>query len=86
MRLALLSGWTLREIADDVRIGLSTLTRRVGEKRDAGAPGKAPVDVHAELERLWRGNAALKQERDIPKTGPHRCAIGLGVNGYALFA
>jgi transposase-like protein len=31
-----------------------------------------PVDLHAELKRLRRENAVLKQERDIPK----KAAVG----------
>jgi transposase len=33
-RLALTSGRTQREIAEDLGIGLSTLTRRLGQERD----------------------------------------------------
>lgn len=67
MRLALTSGQTRREIAENLGIGLSTLTRWLGQERDASVPSKAPIDLHAELKRLHRKNAALKQERDILK-------------------
>ena len=67
MRLALTSGRTRREIAEDLGIGLSTLTRWLSQERDASEPSEAPVDVHAELKRLRRENAVLKQERDILK-------------------
>ena len=67
VRLALTSGRTRREIAEDLGIGLSTLTRWVRDERDASEPSEAPVDVHAELKRLRRENAVLKQERDILK-------------------
>lgn len=66
-RLALASGRTRREIAEDLDIGLSTLTRWLGQERDASAPSEVPVDLHAELKRLRRENAVLKQERDIPR-------------------
>ena len=65
VRLALTSGRTRREIAEDLGIGLSTLTRWLRDERDASAPSETPVDVHAELKRLRRENAVLKQERDI---------------------
>ena len=65
VRLALTSGRTRREIAEDLGIGLSTLTRWLTQERDVGEPSEAPVDVHAELKRLRRENAVLKQERDI---------------------
>ncbi|MBU9700082.1 IS3 family transposase [Rhodobacteraceae bacterium HSP-20] len=67
VRLALTSGRMRREIAEDLGIGLSTLTRWLRDERDASEPSEAPVDVHAELKRLRRENAVLKQERDILK-------------------
>ena len=67
VRLALTSGRTRREIAEDLGIGLSTLTRWLSHERDASEPSEAPVDLHAELKRLRRENAVLKQERDILK-------------------
>ena len=67
VRLARTSVRTRREIAEDLGIGLSTLTRWLSQERDASEPSEAPVDVHAELKRLRRENAVLKQERDILK-------------------
>lgn len=67
VRLALTSGRTRREIAEDLGIGLSTLARWLGQERDASKPSEAPVDVHAELKRLRRENTVLKQEREILK-------------------
>lgn len=65
VRLALTSGRTRREIADDLGIGLSTLTRWVRQDRDAEEPVEDQPDLRAELKRLRRENAVLKQERDI---------------------
>jgi len=67
VRLALSSGRTRREIAADLGVGLSTLTRWLREERDASEPSEAPGDLHAELKRLRRENSVLKQERDILK-------------------
>jgi len=67
VRLALTSGRTRREIASDLGIGLSTLTRWLSQERDASEPEEASVNLHAELKRLRRENAVLKQERDILK-------------------
>jgi transposase len=67
VRLALPNGRTRREIAEDIGIGLSTLTRWLSQERDVIEPSEAPVDLPAELKRLRRENAALKQERDIFK-------------------
>lgn len=86
VRLALSSGRTRREIAEDLGIGLSTLTRWLREERDASEPSEAPVDVHAELNRLRRENAVLKQERDILKIGEPWCAIGSSTMANAFFA
>lgn len=86
VRLALSSGRTRREIAEDLGIGLSTLTRWLREERDASEPSEAPVDVHAELKRLRRENAVLKQERDILKIGEPWCAIGSSTMANAFVA
>jgi transposase len=67
VRLALTSGRTRREIAEDLGIGLSTLTRWLSQERDIREPSEAPIDLDAELKRLRRENAVLKQERDILK-------------------
>ncbi len=66
-RLALTSGRTRREIADDLGIGLSTLTRWVRQDCDAEEPAEDQADLRAELKRLLKENAVLKQERDILK-------------------
>ena len=86
VRLVLTSGRTRREIAEDLGIGLSTLTRFLSRESDASEPGKAPVDVHAELKRLRQENAVLKQERDILKTGRHCRAIVPSDDDHAFFA
>ena len=65
VRLALTNGWTRREIAEEPGIGLSTLTRWLRDERDGSELSEASVDVHAEVKRLRRENAVLKQERDI---------------------
>lgn len=72
VRLALTSGRTRREIAEDLGIGLSTLTRWLSQERDASEASEAPVDLHAALKRLRRQNAVLKQEREILK----KAAVG----------
>jgi transposase len=67
VRLALTSGRTRREIAEHLDIGLSTLTRWLSQERDVDEPSEASADLHAELSRMRRENAVLKQERDILK-------------------
>ena len=45
VRLALTSGRTRREIAEDLGIGLSTLTRWLSHEREASEPSEATVDL-----------------------------------------
>ena len=71
IRLLRTSGRTKREIADDLGVGLSTLTRWLARSRDREMeePDRAPAgeDAAAELKRLRRENEILRQERDILK-------------------
>lgn len=67
VRLAQTSGRTRREVADHLGIGLSSLTRWIGSGRDEGGVDEADSDLRAELKRLRRENAVLKQEGDILK-------------------
>ncbi len=70
VRLAATSGRTQREVAEDLGVGLSTLVRWIGRRRDRlmEMPGEAPqADMAAELKRLRRENEILRQERDILK-------------------
>lgn len=71
VRLAQTSGRTLREIADDLGIGLSTLTRWLSRHRDAVMDDpvlrNVDEDMATELKRLRRENEILRQERDIVK-------------------
>ena len=71
VRLVRTSGRTKREIASDLGVGLSTLTRWLARSRDRvmEAPDRPPLDedMAAELKRLRRENEILRQERDILK-------------------
>jgi len=70
VRLALSSGRTRRPVAEDLGVGLSTLTRWIGRDRDrkpAPSPDLEPADLAGELKRLRRDNEILRQERDILK-------------------
>ena len=71
VRLVRTSGRTKREIAGDLGVGVSTLTRWLAQSRDRAMeapdrPGPGE-DVAAELKRLRRENEILRQERDILK-------------------
>ena len=70
VRLARTSGRTRRETADNLGVGLSTLTRWIARSRDREIdfPDKGRAeDAAVELKRLRRENAVLRQERDILK-------------------
>jgi transposase len=70
VRLARTSGRTRRELAENLGVGLSTLTRWIARNRDReiDAPDKArSEEMTAELKRLRRENEILRQERDILK-------------------
>ena len=47
VRLALTSGRTRREIAEDLGIGLSTRARWLSQERDSNEPSEALVDLNA---------------------------------------
>ena len=70
IRLAETSGRTRRQIADDLGIGISTLTRWIALRKDQemdSPPARTGEDMGAELKRLRRENEILRQERDILK-------------------
>src|ERR1700730_17233687 len=66
VRLAQTSGRTRRELAENLGVGLSTLTRWIARNRDReiDAPENArSEDMTAELKRLRRENEILRQEQ-----------------------
>ena len=67
VRLALTSGRPRAEIAEDLGVGLSSLTRWVGQYRDEEMLPEIKDDLQAELKRLRKENLVLRQERDILK-------------------
>ena len=70
VRLALTSGRSRREIAEDLGIGLSTLRHWLDRRREReidDPPEERQEDMAAELKRLRRENEILRQEREILK-------------------
>ncbi len=68
VRLALISGRSRREIAADLRVGLSTLRHWLDSHREReidDPPEERQEDMAAELKRLRRENEILRQEREI---------------------
>ena len=69
VRLALTSGRSRREVAQDLGVGLSTLRHWIDrrEREIDAPPEERQEDMAAELKRLRRENEILRQEREILK-------------------
>jgi transposase len=67
VRLTETSGRTMIEVADDLGIGRSTLTRWKKQYREADLLAGPHDDIDKELARLRRENDLLRQERDLLK-------------------
>ena len=61
------SGRTIKQVADDLGIGLSTLTRWKRTYRESDLMSGPHDDVEKELARLRKENELLRQERDLLK-------------------
>lgn len=67
VRLVETSGRTISQVADDLGIGLSTLTRWKRVFREVDLLAGPHDDVTKELARLRKENEILRQEREILK-------------------
>ena len=67
VRIALTSGLTRKQVADDLGIGMSTLNKWITSHRDTDVVSKEDLDLAEENDRLRRENRILKEERDILK-------------------
>ena len=67
VRLIATSGRTVRQVAADLGIGKSTLTRWKAQFDEAELLSGPHEDVSRELARLRRENEILRQERDLLK-------------------
>jgi transposase len=67
VRLVDTSGLTIKQVAGDLGIGLSTLTRWLRIYRDQELLSGPHDDVDKELARLRKENELLRQERDLLK-------------------
>ena len=67
MRIALSSGLTHKQVADDLGVGMSTLNKWITAYRDTDVVSKEDLDLTEENERLRREIRLLKEEREILK-------------------
>ncbi len=65
MRIALTSGLTRKQVADDFGVGMSTLNKWITAHRDTDVVSKEDRDLARENERLRREDRILKEERGI---------------------
>ena len=67
VRIALTSGLTRKQVADDLGVGMSTLNKWITAYRDTDVVSKEDLDLTEENERLRREIRLLKEERKILK-------------------
>ena len=67
VRIALTSGLSRRQVADDLGVGMSTLNKWVTAHRDSDVVSAEDRELALENERLRRENRILREERDILK-------------------
>ena len=67
VRIALTSGLTRKQVADDLGIGMSTLNKWIKSHRDTDVLSKEDLGLTQENDRLRRENRILKEEREILK-------------------
>ena len=67
VRIALPSGLTRKQVADDLGVGISTLNKWITAHRNTDVVSKEDMDLAEENERLRREIRLLKEEREILK-------------------
>ena len=65
--IALTSGLTHKQVADDLAVGISTLNKWITAHRDTDVVSKEDLGLAQENDRLRRENRILKEERAILK-------------------
>ena len=65
--IALTSGLTRKQVADDLGVGMSTLNKWITAHRDTDVVSKEDLSLAKENDRLRRENRALKEERETLK-------------------
>ena len=67
VRIALTSGLSRKQIAEDLGVGMSTLTKWITAHRDMDVVSVEDRELALENERLRRENRILREVRDILK-------------------
>ena len=67
VRIALTSGLSRKQIAEDLGVGMSTLNKWITAHRDTDVVSQEDRELAIENERLRRENRILREERDILK-------------------
>ena len=67
VRIALSSGLTRKQLADNLGVGMSTLNKWITAYRDTDVVSKEDLDFAQENERLRREIRLLTEEREILK-------------------
>ena len=67
VRIALTSGLTRKQVADDLGVGMSKLNKWITAHRDTDVVSKEDLNLAKENDRLRREIRILKEERDILK-------------------
>ena len=67
MRIALTSGLTRKQVADDLGVGMSTLNKWITAHRDTDVVSRDDLGLAHENNRLRRENRILKEEKEILK-------------------
>ena len=67
VRIALTSGLTRKQMANDLGVGMSTLNKWITAHRDTDVVSKEDLDLAKENDRLRREIKLLKEEREILK-------------------
>lgn len=65
VRIALNSGLTRKQVADDLGVGMSTLNKWITAHRDTDVVSKGDLSLAQKNDRLRRGSRILKEEREI---------------------
>ena len=67
VRIALTSGLTRKQVADDLGVGMSTLNKRITAHRDTDMISKEDLSLPQENDQLRRKNRILKEESEVLK-------------------